>query len=329
MAGNYICEEVRSALGCFVCNLPLPKNRQGPQTNRVCSPECRAIKGRETAKARAASFRFERPAVCEDCRRDFTSKGSARLCRPCVARRSHVIRSANAMARKQAICWQCGEDFTKGSLSAKQLAAGHIQKFCSKSCAARWRTTKTTQGIVSVGVYRSPCLDCGKWRTAKTKRIAERCQSCTSHHNAVLGRLPVDRPCKDCGKPVGVAAKHRCTACAAIASRQAMLKAKKARVASGQRAAVRLARKLKVRAVTVEYVNPIKVMERDKWRCQLCGVSTPKRLRGSYEDRAPELDHIIPIGSGGEHSYRNTQCACRKCNLMKSATPRGQMRLFG
>ncbi len=78
-----------------------------------------------------------------------------------------------------------------------------------------------------------------------------------------------------------------------------------------------------------EPVDPLKVFERDGWRCQLCKVATPRRLRGSCDDRAPELDHIVPLSCGGEHSYRNTQCACRRCNGQKGAMPLGQLRLIG
>jgi 5-methylcytosine-specific restriction endonuclease McrA len=78
-----------------------------------------------------------------------------------------------------------------------------------------------------------------------------------------------------------------------------------------------------------ERFNPIDVLKRDHWTCQLCGVKTPKRLRGTFKDNAPELDHIIPLSMGGEHSMRNTQCLCRKCNGEKGATTKGQLRLFG
>lgn len=79
----------------------------------------------------------------------------------------------------------------------------------------------------------------------------------------------------------------------------------------------------------VESVNPLKVFDRDKWQCQLCGEQTPPRLRATYDLRSPELDHIVPLSAGGEHSYRNTQCSCRGCNMKKGARPLGQMRLFG
>jgi 5-methylcytosine-specific restriction endonuclease McrA len=91
----------------------------------------------------------------------------------------------------------------------------------------------------------------------------------------------------------------------------------------------RLRRKAKQRGVTVESVDPFKVFDRDRWRCQLCGVKTPKAKRGTYEHDAPELDHIIPLARGGEHSYRNTQCACRRCNGAKADEPRGQLLLIG
>jgi 5-methylcytosine-specific restriction endonuclease McrA len=91
----------------------------------------------------------------------------------------------------------------------------------------------------------------------------------------------------------------------------------------------RLRRKALQRGATVEAVNPLKVFEHDGWRCKLCNGRTPKSKRGTQHDDAPELDHIIPLSKGGEHSYRNTQCACRKCNAEKSDKPMGQMLLIG
>jgi 5-methylcytosine-specific restriction endonuclease McrA len=85
---------------------------------------------------------------------------------------------------------------------------------------------------------------------------------------------------------------------------------------------------MQLRGATVELVDPIKVFERDGWRCQLCMRKTPARLRGSYDPRAPELDHIVPISKGGAHSYINTQCACRECNGKKLDRPLGQLRLI-
>jgi 5-methylcytosine-specific restriction endonuclease McrA len=79
----------------------------------------------------------------------------------------------------------------------------------------------------------------------------------------------------------------------------------------------------------LEYFDPIEILRRDKWHCQLCGVKTPKHLRGTIDDYAPELDHIVPLAMGGSHTRANTQCLCRKCNQKKGASVIGQLRLLG
>lgn len=78
-----------------------------------------------------------------------------------------------------------------------------------------------------------------------------------------------------------------------------------------------------------EKVDPLRVFARDGWRCKLCGIKTPPALRGTYKANAPELDHIVPVSKGGAHTYLNTQCACRKCNGLKSDRPLGQLLMFG
>lgn len=87
-------------------------------------------------------------------------------------------------------------------------------------------------------------------------------------------------------------------------------------------------KRARAHGVAYQYVNPIKVLRRDNWTCQLCGRKTPQALRGTYDDRAPELDHIMPISKGGAHSYANVQCACRACNMAKGDKPMGQHQLF-
>lgn len=76
-----------------------------------------------------------------------------------------------------------------------------------------------------------------------------------------------------------------------------------------------------------EPFNPLEVLARDRWRCQLCGIKTPQAKRGSIEDDAPELDHVVPLSKGGPHTRANTQCLCRRCNGLKSDTARGQLGL--
>ncbi|MBK5204349.1 MAG: HNH endonuclease [Polaromonas sp.] len=134
--------------------------------------------------------------------------------------------------------------------------------------------------------------------------------------------MPALKLCKCCGmgyKPVftgGAPSAYCGIKCAEVVERASK------RIEKAKRKAV-------LRGATVECVDPFKVFDRDKWRCRLCGVRTPKGKRGTYADDAPELDHINPLAKGGEHSYINTQCSCRRCNGLKSDTPRGQMLMFG
>lgn len=81
--------------------------------------------------------------------------------------------------------------------------------------------------------------------------------------------------------------------------------------------------------VVHESINVFKVFDRDKWKCHICGIKTPKNKRGSLEPNAPELDHIITFAEGGNHTYNNVACCCRKCNQKKSSKSKGQMFLFG
>ena len=81
---------------------------------------------------------------------------------------------------------------------------------------------------------------------------------------------------------------------------------------------------------TIEDFNPFEIFERDKYICQSCGCKTRPDYKNYYHPRYPNLDHIIPLSKGGEHSRRNTQCLCRQCNIEKSNNQKNdQLLLFG
>lgn len=67
-----------------------------------------------------------------------------------------------------------------------------------------------------------------------------------------------------------------------------------------------------------ENIDPIQVFRDANYVCQICGVQTDKTKRGLIHDLAPELDHIVPLSRGGEHTHDNVQCACKRCNANKS-----------
>lgn len=241
------------------------------------------------------------------------------------------------MAVHQLTCAHCGGQFVHD----------RRKPYCNTQCrsAARRERVRQRDGKVARWADGVPacrkvhvCLTCKKTFTPKRAGRTRFCgRECAYDWKALVAKLskPVcvrmfrAKPkaakvkcCRGCGEETSKG-KQYCQACRA----NAVLERKQRAIIDGTRAAARKARKLKLRGVAVEAVNPLKVLERDAWRCQLCGVSTPKKLRGTYEDRAPEVDHIIPLAQGGEHSYRNTQCACRRCNITKGGKALGQLRL--
>ena len=50
------------------------------------------------------------------------------------------------------------------------------------------------------------------------------------------------------------------------------------------------------------------VLARDNYRCQYCGASQKEMT----------IDHVIPRRLGGQASWENLVCCCRRCNMKKS-----------
>lgn len=87
-------------------------------------------------------------------------------------------------------------------------------------------------------------------------------------------------------------------------------------------------RALKANA-TIENFTPLEIFVRDKYICQMCGRKTRPDYKTPYHPLYPNLDHIIPLNKGGDHSRQNTQCLCRQCNATKHDNATGnQLRLW-
>lgn len=186
-------------------------------------------------------------------------------------------------------------------------------RICRKVWEARPRRAPRGQGADRTPKKRrdpTPCQWCGAL-TTRPKFCSRKCG-----HDCCKGIAPAQmRACKECGKQIFEAGNRRVFCSIECGNKHKWRKS----------TAIRRAR---LAGVIRDRFDPFTVFERDKWKCHICGCHTPKRLRGTSEDRAPELDHILPLAAGGEHSMRNTACSCRKCNMAKNDKPLGQMRLF-
>jgi hypothetical protein len=216
------------------------------------------------------------------------------------------------MAIRERNCAHCRSQFSY------EIKQGPGPLYCGGSCRnAAERHQRETSTISKCEICAS--LFVPKFGNKLTRTCGDKCYR--ERQRRVRQAVDAARPqrppitCKQCGKVfLSSRPSHKAIYCSYKCQGLAQRKEESARA--------------RLRMVTVESVNPITVFNRDKWICQLCKRKTPRRLRGSYNARAPELDHIIPLAAGGEHSYRNTQCACRECNGRKRAKPLGQLRLF-
>lgn len=310
----------------------------GQNARRYCSDRCKY-----TAKDRKRG-RAERVAKIPKC----TVCGAPGLCKGLCSK--HYLRQLRGSPVEQPPCVRCGSHIADGA---------YLKKYCSAGC--RSAATKPEPKGFNARMVRFNCSHCGKAaerhyrgtgvmptlcgaackKAAHAKRhgrytVSQRERISDTLRVRVVVRMvgaspmqgpPEPRRC-GCGEYIRRKWAKACPACAEVLKRQTEDR-ERARGRRQSKNTARLARKMRERAASVEAVNPIAVLSRDKWRCQLCGVKTPKALRGTSKPNAPELDHIIPISKGGEHSYRNTQCACRACNAVKGDRPLGQMRLFG
>ncbi len=229
--------------------------------------------------------------------------------------------SAETITRQ---CARCGEQFANQRTTAM---------YCTKACKlAAWvdankdrfkqlNAESAARQRAKTAPARAASKEARKLELAQARLLAQKASA--QARKEMLSLVHGSVPCRMCGKPCGYAGngppRRYCSHECARSSPEAV----------ASKRVSRTKRKAMERGASGGSVDPIKVFDRDGWRCQLCKCKTPKAKRGSYDADAPELDHIIPLSKGGDHSYLNTQCACRACNAAKSNKPMGQMLLIG
>lgn len=265
---------------------------------------------------------------CLQCGAPFAFKAGKKFCSRKCKKRNQDQRRDRHKNGDEFKCAGCGIVFKRLTNSRNK------GKYCSRECAARSKNLVSPENkkladslrfrAVSV---RCKCVQCGVWFCGSNLNNVICSDECRENRWRALYNVRVVQAAND------NRATYICRECNA---RFSPSYGEKNRVfcspACLSRSSNRVRRhkeRARLRLVTVETVDPNTVFERDGWRCQFCKVKTPRKLRGTYEPNAPELDHIIPLSCGGEHSYRNTQCLCRSCNADKSNNPLGQLRLFG
>lgn len=196
-------------------------------------------------------------------------------------------------------------------------AVGEIRS-CVK-CADVFVTEHLTRThcMVCLRAYQlRPCRSCHSAPVVRAGRCAACAERSEVRRQAIIDQLFRTYACLECGTafvPIRDSRYYK------YCSPGCMKKVNR-RITGAARAA-------RKRGNDYEPIDPLLVLARDGWRCQLCGCPTPKRLRGTVNSKAPEVDHIVPLAAGGTHTWDNVQCACRRCNRVKYDKPLGQARL--
>lgn len=63
------------------------------------------------------------------------------------------------------------------------------------------------------------------------------------------------------------------------------------------------------------------VVDRDGWRCHLCGGEVEQREKSTGKPDDAVLDHVIPWSLGGPDTIDNLRLAHNSCNAVRSNTP--------
>ena len=215
--------------------------------------------------------------------------------------REEYRRSVRDGAEGNFVCINCKRPSYR-RISGTNKSKGIENKYCCMACRVEHSAKLAEQARLVAAYVKEEIRGIRRLGKSKYKPTKKRCycRKCGAGYVATLG---------------GGLHKQLCDKCIGE-NRKESKRSEKAK------------RRAIIKGVNAESVKPFVVFDRDRWHCKLCGCKTPKSKRGTYDD-APELDHIVPISKGGQHTYLNTQCACRKCNQIKSDRPLGQMLLIG
>jgi 5-methylcytosine-specific restriction endonuclease McrA len=237
---------------------------------------------------------------------------SAFACEP-IGQQAGVVRPD----RSPRPCGHCGLEFRPPPPGGKAYKAFKVGArwgiYCSTACHGAARTAASAE---RPSKPKLTCAICAMVFTSRQPHARFCSDDCRREAARLAARqAPKPMQCKECGARFVTqhGAQQFCSP------------------SCGKRHAKRARRKLeraRMRGAKVETVNPLAVFERDGWRCHLCRRLTRRDKRGTIHPFAPELDHIVPLAAGGEHSRVNTACARRACNGRKGARPFGQPSLL-
>ena len=289
----------RHRITCLCCHKPLPA---GSKKHTFCGKTCNEIHNGKRLEVPLKESKRKCPV---DGRTFTPNTANARFCSRRCGRAYSNAESRGTLDRLLSRggvglgfdCAECGKPCKPG----QDGVAAHASRFCGHDCKYLWHKTSEEHDS-----YQAEQRD-----ARRIRRKRERIIKLTSDP-VVVGpsRQWITGRCLDCDTVF--------TAC-----RAASWSAHYCSTTCQARAARRRRRAKKKEAWVEEVWRPV-VFERDGWICQLCGDPVDPDARYP-DDQCGSLDHIIPLASGGDHSYANTQLAHALCNSLKGDREPGSM----
>jgi hypothetical protein len=249
-------------------------------------------------------------------------------CRTC-GKEFQRVSTQGRRVRGPFTCQNCGKEYMTNRRK------GEGETYCSRDCSYEDSKSwyKHRKQKVSPLPRYTQLKECDGCQTTLINMKRKYCEECKE----IIEQIKKWEICTECGKAFKQERNHQRVCSESCEQSRKKRKKRKQKEFSRKlrqqerqkRGSGRNRSRAKRLGVEYEYINVMKVFERDGWKCQICGVSTPKSRRGTKHFNAPELDHRIPMSKGGGHLYSNVQCACRRCNAEKSnGSSTGQMPMF-
>jgi hypothetical protein len=233
--------------------------------------------------------------TCKQCNTVFASARKRTFCSDkCKWRHKTLQRNPNAILKRVSVACTCR--YCRKTYMPKTPSR---DKYCSRECAFADRApiiNRANHKPAYSVIYWPECKQCGQTFLSRRKDRLTCSRECDIQKNRDSARdrnaskkIVREIKCACCGSiftnSYGIHKSKYCSEICLIRSQRSSNKAVRRARARGNGIA--------------EYVNPFKVFDRDKWTCRLCGTKTPRSKRGTYDDNAPELDHIITLAEGG------------------------------
>ena len=90
------------------------------------------------------------------------------------------------------------------------------------------------------------------------------------------------------------------------------------RLEAGNRGRARRIRKKTQQSMAIEKLNFIQVCVEHDWKCSICGEPIdPMNFDGMHPDSLT-FEHNIALSGGGDHIFKNSSPAHRRCNMAKN-----------